>query len=108
MIKSNPILTGWTAHRLESNYITEAYPWENSEPHVRFPHLGVWHWEEEPPEHLVLKASGAGLVHRSSMGLGEMGTPLLKGPHRLLCVLGSQGKAETPQQCGSDLPADLR
>ena len=32
---------------------------ESSEPHLRFPILGVWHWEEEPPEHLALKASGA-------------------------------------------------
>ena len=29
---------------------------ENSEPHIRFPSLGVWHWEKKPPEHLALKA----------------------------------------------------
>ena len=32
---------------------------ESSEPHVRLPSVGVWHWQEEPPEHLALKASGA-------------------------------------------------
>ena len=27
----------------------------SSEPRIGFPSLGVWHWEEEPPEHLMLK-----------------------------------------------------
>ena len=35
------------------------YRSESSEPHVKFPCLGIWHWEKEPPEHLALKASGA-------------------------------------------------
>ena len=32
---------------------------ESSERHVRLPSLGVWHQEEEPPEHLALKANEA-------------------------------------------------
>ena len=32
---------------------------ESSEPHVKSPCLGIWHWEKEPPEHLALRASGA-------------------------------------------------
>jgi len=27
--------------------------------HIRMPSLGIWPWEEEAPEDLVLKASGA-------------------------------------------------
>ena len=34
----------------------------------------------------------AGLVHRSSTGLGETETLLLKGAHRLSCVLGPRAK----------------
>lgn len=30
-----------------------------SQPHIRFPRLGAWQWEEEPPEHLALRASRA-------------------------------------------------
>ena len=29
------------------------------EPHIRLSSLGVWHQEEEPPEHVPLKARGA-------------------------------------------------
>ena len=40
---------------------------ESSELHVRLPSLGVWHWEEDCPEHLALKASGAWVqeLHRT-------------------------------------------
>ena len=40
---------------------------ESHEPHVRLPRLGVWHWEEEPAEHMALKASGVSLqeFHRT-------------------------------------------
>lgn len=36
-----------------------SYRSESSEPRVRLPSLGVWHQEEETPECLALKASGA-------------------------------------------------
>ena len=26
---------------------------ESLEPHITLPSLGVWHWKEEPPEHLA-------------------------------------------------------
>lgn len=32
---------------------------ETSEPHIRLPSLGVWHQEEDPPEHLAIKANRA-------------------------------------------------
>ena len=36
------------------------YRSENSEPYIKLPRVGIWHWEREPAEHLALKASGAG------------------------------------------------
>ncbi len=66
------------------------YKSESSEPHIKLPCLGIWHWEKEPLEHLALKARG--LVHRSSMGLGEMETPFLKGTPRLSHALGPRAK----------------
>ena len=35
------------------------YRSESSEPHIKLSHVGIWHWEKEPLEHLALKASGA-------------------------------------------------
>ena len=45
---------------MENNYITEVLPqeWKSGATHIRFPSLGLWHWEKEPSEHLTLKASG--------------------------------------------------
>ena len=63
---------------------------ESSEPHVRFPSLGVWHQEEEPPEHLALKTSG--LVFRRSTGWRETETPLFEGTHKVSCALGPWAK----------------
>ena len=34
--------TGWVTHKLENNYIVEAFPQESSEHHVGFPSQGVW------------------------------------------------------------------
>ena len=63
MKQSNPINSGWATHKLENNYITEVLPQENSESDIRVPSLTsgspVWHQEEEPPQYLALKASGA-------------------------------------------------
>ena len=66
------------------------YRSESSEPHIKLSHVGIWHWEKEPLEHLALKASGA--LHRSSTGLGEMETPFLKGTHRLSHALGPRSE----------------
>ena len=35
------------------------YRSESSEPHIKIPHVGNWHWEKEPPDNLALKVSGA-------------------------------------------------
>ena len=58
--KATPYLPEGKLHRLECNYITETHlqEWEFW-PHVKSPHLGIWNWGKEPPEHLALKASGA-------------------------------------------------
>ena len=66
------------------------YKSESSEPHIKLPCLGIWHWEKEPLAHLAMKARG--LVHGSSMGLGEMETPFLKGTPRLSHALGPRAK----------------
>ena len=62
---------------------------ESPEPQVRFPSLGVWHQQEEPPEicHWWL----AGLEWRSCTGLGET-TPFLKSTHKVSCALGPRAK----------------
>ena len=63
-----PYPAKWRTHKLEKNYITGFFHRnESSELHVRTPSLGVQHWEEEPPEHLALKVSGAWLqeLHRT-------------------------------------------
>lgn len=55
----------WATHRLDNNYITEV----SSVPHVRPPSSGVWHQDEEPPDHLAWWQ--AGLECRSSRALRE-------------------------------------
>ena len=62
---------------------------ESSEPQVRSPHLGIWHPEEEPPEHLALRTSRV-----CPQDLEEMEPPLLKGTHTLSCALGPKAKKE--------------
>ena len=66
---------------------------KSSEPHVRFPCLGIWHWEKELPEHLVLRASVA--CTQKLHGTGGNGDSTCKRhTHAFLCT-GSQGKVET-------------
>ena len=74
------------------------YKSESSEPHIRSLCLGIWHWEKEPLEHLALKARG--LVHRSSMGLGEMETPFLKRAHMFSCAQGPRAKQRLHRNLG--------
>ena len=45
-------------------------PQNVSETEVKLPTLGVWHKEEQPQEHLILKARG--LDHRKSTGTREV------------------------------------
>ena len=52
-IQSNPIPTNWRI-----TIVWRFSHWsESSEPHVGLPSLRVW--EDNPPEHLSLKANGA-------------------------------------------------
>ena len=74
------------------------YRSESSELNIKLPRVGIWHWEKEPLEHLALKARG--LVHRSSMGLGEMETPFLKGTNGLSCGLGPRAKQSLHRNLG--------
>lgn len=78
---------------------------KNSNPQVMFPSLGVWHWEEEPLETLVLKASGAcaQMLHRT--GGNRDSTP--GGCTQVFMCSGSQGKEGTPQESGFNIPMDL-
>ena len=56
------------------------YRSESSEPHIKIPCVGIWHWEKEPLEHLALKDSGA--CAQELHGTGEKETPFLKDTHR--------------------------
>ena len=78
---------------------------ESSEPHIKLPHVGIWHWEKEPPEHLALKASGA--CAQELHGTGENRDPILKRHTQTLMCTGSQGKAKSPWEPGSNLTAVL-
>ena len=79
------------------------YKSENSEPHIKFPCLGIWHWEKEPLEYLALMASEACVqeLHRT----GGNGDPILK--RRTQTFTGSQGRARSPQEPRSNLTAVL-
>ena len=81
------------------------YRSENSEPHIKLPCVGVWQWEKEPLEHLALKASGACVqeLHRT----GGKGDPILERCTQTFTCPGSQGKANSPRESGSNLTAVL-
>ena len=78
---------------------------ESSEPHIKPSRVGIWHWEKEPLEHLALKASGACAkeLHRT----GGNGDPILKRHTQTFMCTGSQGKAKSPRESGSNLTAVL-
>ena len=78
---------------------------ESSEPHARSPHLGIWHWEQEPLEHLSLRATGD--CAQEFHGTGENGDSTLEKCTQAFMCIGSQGKAETSQASRSDLPVIL-
>ena len=78
---------------------------ESSEPHIKLSRVGIWHWEKEPLEHLELKASGA-CVQELCRTRGN-GDPILKRRTQTLMCTGSQGKAKSPRESGSNLTAVL-
>ena len=66
------------------------YRSESSETHIKRPRVGMWHWEQEPVDHLALKASGACAqeLHQT----GGNGDPILKSAHRCSWALGPRAK----------------
>ena len=46
-------------HKQKDNYKSEVLTWNGFELHIRLPNLDFLHWEDEPPESLALKVSGA-------------------------------------------------
>ena len=81
------------------------YRSESSAPHIKLSHVGIWHWEKEHLEHLALKANGACApeLHRT----GGNGDPILKRHTQTFTCTGSQGKAKSPLESGSNLTAVL-
>ena len=61
---------------------------ESSDSLIRLPSLGVWHQEEEPPQHFALKASQ--LECRSTTRLEATETPLLRCTQVFLCTRSQQ------------------
>ena len=84
----------WITYKLENNYITDIIPQESSEPHVRLPSLGVRHQEEEPPEHLNLKASGVWLqeLHRT---WGERNSTVRRHTKHFMCTTTQRKRSDS-------------
>ena len=76
------------------------YRSESSEPHIKHRAQG-----ERAPEHLALKASGA--CAQELHGTGGNGDPILKRHTQTFTCTGSQGKAKSPQESGSNLTVVL-
>ena len=76
------------------------YRSESSEPHIKISCVGIWHREKEPLEHLTLKASGA-CAQELCRDL------ILKRHTQTFMCTGSQGKAKSPEESGSNLTAVL-
>ena len=66
---------------------------ESSEPQVRFPSPGFWHWEGEPPEHLALKSSRLYVLEFHGIE-GNRDSTLGEYTQDSMCT-GLQGKAGT-------------
>ena len=81
------------------------YGSESSEPHIKSPCVGLWHWEKEPSKHLTLKASGT--CAQELHGTGGIRDPILGRRTQTFTRTGSQGKAGSPWESGSDLAAVL-
>ena len=90
VVISNPT-PGWAAQRWKviiSQRLTHRS--ESSDFHIKFPCLGIWHWEGEPPEHLALRASGAYAEEPRDHGRD----------HRLLCALDPRAKQRLHRNLG--------
>ena len=81
------------------------YKSESSEPHIKPSRVEIWHRDKEPLKQLALKASGACAqeLHRT----GGNRDPILKRRTQTFTCTGSQGKAKSPRESGSNLTAVL-
>ena len=70
------------------------YRSKSSEPYIKLPCVRIWHWEEESPEHLALKAGGA--CRQELHGTRGNGDPILIMHTQTFTCTGSQGKAKSP------------
>ena len=77
------------------------YRSESSEPLIKPPCMGMWHWKKEPLEHLELKASGACV--QELHGTEGNGDQILERSTQNFAYSGSQGKAGSPWESGSYL-----
>ena len=71
---------------------------EGSEPHIRFPCLRIWHWEEEPLEHLALMASGACV--QDLHGTGGIGDSTFERWTQVFMCTGSEAKQKLYKDLG--------
>ena len=74
---------------------------ESSEPHVRLPNPGVWHWKKDPQSIWLWRS--AGLECRSPTGLREAETPLCKSSVHMYWDSGQTSDSIG----GPDLPVGL-
>ena len=94
-IKSKPITAGWVTHKLGNTYTTEVHPME-----WRF-----WptHQASQPGGMAMRRNSKrmrlwrlVGFDCRILTGLGETGTALLEGTHKVVCASGPRERSSDP------------
>ena len=87
----------WAAHRWESTSIRETHLSESCEPHITFPHLAIYHWEE-PPEHLALSTSRACVQELHRTGVNR--EPILERHTHFHVCLGHRAKQRLHNHLG--------
>ena len=104
MIWSNPISAGWVIHKLEKIIPMKFFHHcECSEPHVRFPNLGIQRKNWESPGNLTLKASRIWLQENTT-GLGETDSSLEGYKQNLAWTKTQRKEAGTPHKTEPTLP----
>ena len=69
---------------------------EGSEPHIRFPSLGIQQRDWESPENLALKTRG--FDYKTFTGLGETEIPVLEGATKPCLNQDSEEKSSDPHR----------
>ena len=90
------MLVGWLTNRRTLMPQKSTHWSEGSEPHVRFPNLGVWQWEEEFLENQTLKASRIWLQDFNRTGGNRDST--LGGHTQSSVHVGTQGNERWPHR----------